>query len=50
MLTAEETNITAKRYYYDCGIKMSDGSYQRIVKCSHFIVEPAVTLKGDVED
>lgn len=47
VLTAEDTNIPAQRYYYDCSIQLADGSNHDIVKSDYFMVTPSVTFKGD---
>ena len=47
VLTPEDTNIPAQRYFYDCSIQLADGSNHDIVKSDYFIVKNSVTFKGD---
>lgn len=47
VLTAEDTNIPAQRYYYDCSIQLADGSCHDIEKSDYFMVTSSVTFKGD---
>lgn len=47
VLTAEDTNISAQRYCYDCSIELSDGSVFDILPPDYFIVKNSVTHKGD---
>lgn len=47
VLTAEDTNIPAQRYYYDCSIELSDGFVFDISTPDYFIVKDSVTHKGD---
>lgn len=46
-LTPEDTNITPKRYFYDCSVQLADGSCHDIAKSEYFIVRNSVTFKGD---
>lgn len=47
VLTPEDTNVPAQRYFYDCSIQLADGSNHDIVKSDYFMVTPSVTFKGD---
>lgn len=47
MLTPEDTNITPKRYFYDCSVQLANGSCHTIVKSQYFIIRNSVTFKGD---
>lgn len=47
VLTAEDTNIPAQRYLYDCSIELSDGFVFDISPPDYFIIKDSVTHKGD---
>ena len=46
-LTPEDTNIPARRYFYDCSVELANGSCFDIVKAQYFMVTNSVTHKGD---
>ena len=47
VLTPEDTNLFAQRYYYDCSVELADGSVFDISPPDYFIVKDSVTHKGD---
>lgn len=46
-LTPEDTNIPAKRYFYDASLELADGSCCDIEELDRFTVKFSVTRKGD---
>lgn len=47
VLTPEDTNLFAQRYYYDCSVELADGSVFDISPPDYFIIKDSVTHKGD---
>lgn len=47
ILTPQDTNIFAQRYYYDCSLEFADGSMFDVAPTDYFIVRESVTQKGD---
>lgn len=47
VLTPEDMDIPARRYFYDVSLELADGSCHPIMESEYFIVTESVTMKGD---
>ena len=45
ILTANDTDIAEGRYYYDVGVQLTDGSFQKSIRASIFLIDKSVTRK-----
>lgn len=45
ILTADDTNISEGRYFYDLGVELEDGSFQKSIKAEVFFINKSITRK-----